>query len=412
MASAPAPDIRDWLTGRIGAGIRLGLSTCAEMLERLGHPERAFPSIHVAGTNGKGSLCAHLSAMGSRNGYLIGLFTSPHLVTVEERARVDGRPVGPEQFDRHLEEVRQASLVKPVIQPTYFEATFLASMLAFAHAGVDRAVIETGLGGRLDATRLVEANLCAITTISKDHTELLGDTLEQIAAEKAGIHREGVPLLCLHHDDAGVRDAIERIAGADMVWCHPESDDAQGVAHELACIIAERLGWTEMEADVSWAGRTNDAFDWSTGVDCRISAAHNEESLNHDLRAIEGQRHVLLLGMTQKHDLQSTLAPLANTSNFVRAVVTEAHGGRNPSVPPQELARELAELGYVEVEISPDPTMAMDRAVRLAGEFDCGVYVTGSIYLVGELLGEFVRREGLDLWSALTIHPLGARTEG
>jgi folylpolyglutamate synthase/dihydropteroate synthase len=350
--------------------------------------------------------------MGSRNGHLIGLFTSPHLVTVEERARVDGRPVGPAQFDGYLEEVRQVSLIEPVIHPTYFEATFLASMLAFAKAGVDRAVIETGLGGRLDATRLVEADICAITTISRDHTELLGDTLEEIAAEKAGIHREGVPLLCLHHDDAGVRAAIERIAAPDLVWCHPESDDAQGVAHELSCIIAERLGWAEMETDVTWAGRTHDAFAWSPGVDCRISAAHNEESLSHDLRAIDGQRHVLLLGMTQKHDLQSTLAPFANTSNFVRAVVTEVPEGRKPGVPPKELAGELARLGYVEVEISPDPAIAMDRAVRLAGEFDCGVYVTGSIYLVGELFGEFVRREGLDLWSALTIHPLGARTEG
>ena len=412
MASTPAPYIRDWLTDRIGVGVRLGLSTCAEMLERLGHPERAFPSIHVAGTNGKGSLCAHLSAMGSRNGYLIGLFTSPHLVTVEERARVDGCPVGPAQFDEYLEEVRQVSLIEPVIHPTYFEATFLASMLAFAKAGVDRAVIETGLGGRLDATRLVEADICAITTISRDHTELLGDTLEEIAAEKAGIHREGVPLLCLHHDDAGVRAAIERIAAPDLVWCHPESDDAQGVAHELSCIIAERLGWAEMETDVTWTGRTHDAFAWSPGVDCRISAAHNEESLSHDLRAIDGQRHVLLLGMTQKHDLQSTLAPFANTSNFVRAVVTEVPEGRKPGVPPKELAGELARLGYVEVEISPDPAIAMDRAVRLAGEFDCGVYVTGSIYLVGKLLGELVRREGLDLWSALTIHPLGARTEG
>ena len=265
MASTRAPDTRDWLTGRIGAGVRLGLSTCAEMLERLGHPERAFPSIHVAGTNGKGSLCAHLSSMGSRNGHLIGLFTSPHLVTVEERARIGGRPVEPEQFDRHLEEVRKAGLIEPSIHPTYFEATFLASLLAFAHAGVDRAVIETGLGGRLDATRLVEADLCAITTISRDHTEDLGDSLQQIATEKAGIHREGVPLLCLHHDDASVRASIEEVAGADVVWCHTESDDAQGVALEIASIIAERLGWTELETDVKWAGRTQDSFDWSAG---------------------------------------------------------------------------------------------------------------------------------------------------
>ena len=125
-------DIRDWLTGRIGAGVRLGLDTCYEMLDRLGNPHSDFPSVHVAGTNGKGSLCAHLSALGSRNGELIGLFTSPHLVSVEERARIDGRPVSQEEFDGLLEEVREASSIEPAIHPTYFEATFLASMLALS----------------------------------------------------------------------------------------------------------------------------------------------------------------------------------------------------------------------------------------------------------------------------------------
>jgi dihydrofolate synthase/folylpolyglutamate synthase len=284
-------------------------------------------------------------------------------------------------------------------------------LLAFAHAGVGRAVIETGLGGRLDATRLVEADLCAITTISWDHSELLGDDLGQIATEKAGIHRNGVPLLCLHHDDEEVRDAIERTAGEDVVWCHTESDDAQGVARELASTIAERLGWTELETDVEWAGRTKESFDWSAEVDCWISAAHNEESLSHDLQAMDDQRYVLLLGMTQRHDLSSTLSSFEGASNCARAVVTEIHGGRKPTASPQEITSELADLGHTEVDIIPDPLTAMDTAVRLAADLDCGVYVTGSVYLVGELLGEFVRRKGLNLWSALTIHPPSTRTE-
>ena len=142
---------------------------------------RDSPSIHVAGTNGKGSLCAHLSALGSMNGDLIGLYTSPHLVTVEERARIDGRPVSAEEFDACLEEVREAGRIEPEILPTYFETTFLASMLAFSRNNVDRAVIETGLGGRLDSTRLVEADICAITTISMDHSEVLGDTLPKLS---------------------------------------------------------------------------------------------------------------------------------------------------------------------------------------------------------------------------------------
>ena len=212
------------------------------MLERLGYPQADFPSIHVAGTNGKGSLCAHLSALGSMNGELIGLFTSPHLVTIEERARIDGRPVSPEEFDACLEEVRVAARMEPEILPTYFETTFLASMLAFSRNNVDRAVIETGLGGRLDSTRLVEADICAITTISMDHSEVLGDTLPKIATEKAGIHRPGVPLLCLDHEDNQVRAAIEGVAGEDVIWVPRAGEDAQEIARSMASVIGSRIG--------------------------------------------------------------------------------------------------------------------------------------------------------------------------
>ena len=112
MPTSDVADIRAWLESRIGAGVRLGLSTCSEMLERLGNPQGDFPSIHVAGTNGKGSLCAHLSALGSMNGELIGLYTSPHLVTVEERARIDGRPVSAAEFDSCLGGVREAGRIE------------------------------------------------------------------------------------------------------------------------------------------------------------------------------------------------------------------------------------------------------------------------------------------------------------
>ena len=115
----------------------------------------------------------------------------------------------PRSSTRALEEVREAGRIEPEILPTYFETTFLASMLAFSRNNVDRAVIETGLGGRLDSTRLVEADICAITTISMDHSEVLGDTLPKIATEKAGIHRAGGPLLCLDHEDEGGQGEIE-----------------------------------------------------------------------------------------------------------------------------------------------------------------------------------------------------------
>ena len=183
---------RDWLDERLSMGVKLGLDNCREILSRMGDPHQELPSIHVAGTNGKGSLCVKLSAASSSSGNITGLFTSPHLVTVEERIRIDGRPVSPVLFDDLLEMVRQASEERPAISPTYFETTFLVAMLAFSISGVDRAIIETGMGGRLDATRLVDADLCMLTTISMDHSEFLGSTLEEIATEKAAIHRPGI----------------------------------------------------------------------------------------------------------------------------------------------------------------------------------------------------------------------------
>jgi len=374
------------------------------MLERLGNPQSDFPSIHVAGTNGKGSLCAHLSALGSMNGEMIGLYTSPHLVTVEERARIDGRPVSAEEFDSCLEEVREAGRMEPEILPTYFETTFLASMLAFSRNNVDRAVIETGLGGRLDSTRLVEADICAITTISMDHSEVLGDTLPKIATEKAGIHRPGVPLLCLDHEDEEVTAAIEGIAGEDVLWVPRASEDAQEVARSMASVIGSRIGWKDMETDVVWPGRSLDRIKWS-GAELVLSAAHNSESLSHDLGRLGSERHVLVVGMTQKEDLSESIEPLLHSEGRVQTIVTEVHGGRSPSVPAEHLLEHLS----VDSEESPiiitEPIQAIDNASRIASEEGCIVYVTGSVYLVGQAIEEIVSREGRDLWKYLEAHP-------
>ncbi len=411
MPTAADPKIRRWLKNRIGAGVRLGLSTCEQMLERLGNPQSSFPSIHVAGTNGKGSLCANLSALGAQNGLLVGLFTSPHLILVEERVRIDGMPIEPAKLDLFLQEVREASNLEPKIHPTYFEATFLASMLAFADAGIDRAVIETGLGGRLDSTRLVEADLCVITTISLDHTEMLGNTVAQIASEKAGIHREGVPLVCLHHEDDSVRHAIESIAGHDAVWVRTDSIDAQGVSKELANELGHRLGWGELDSEIRWTGRTRDPVNW-LDVECQLSGAHNAESLAHDLRQLGGTSHVLILGMTHKEDLEATMTPLSDSSGRVHSIVTQVNGGRKPSTPPEALADGLSKLGGPQSEIVPDPFAAMDRAAEVAKKHGCGIFVTGSIYLVGAILAESARRDGSDIWTELVVHPPRSRTEG
>ena len=294
--------------------------------------------------------------------------------------------------------------MEPEILPTYFETTFLASMLVFSRNKVDRAVIETGLGGRLDSTRLVEADICAITTISMDHSEVLGDTLPKIATEKAGIHRPGVPLLCLDHEDEGVRAAIEGVAGEDVVWVPRAGEDAQEVARRMASVIGTRIGWKDMETDVVWPGRSMDRIDWS-GAELVLSAAHNSESLSHDLGRLGSERHVLVVGMTQKEDLSESIEPLLRSEGRIRTIVTEVHGGRTPSVPAETLSERLSVDSGQPPQIIKEPIEAIDTASRVASEEGCIVYVTGSVYLVGKAIEEMVSRVGGDLLQQLQAHP-------
>ena len=181
---------REWLMDRRFAGMNLGLQRIELLLQKMDNPQLDFPSIHVAGTNGKGTLCAFLSSAAANSGLKVGLFTTPHLVVIEERVRIDGEVIDSRTFDHHLSAVRAAAVeVGKELgeEPTFYECTFAIAMLAFSQAGIDRAIIETGLGGEGDATCLVDADLCVITTIGIDHTEILGNTREQIARDRKSV---------------------------------------------------------------------------------------------------------------------------------------------------------------------------------------------------------------------------------
>ena len=169
-------------------------SNTVELLDRLGHPEEAFKVIHVAGTNGKGSVCAFLEGMLRAAGYRTGLFTSPHLVRINERFQIDRQEISDERFTGAFNVVKEAidqMVAEGFHHPTYFEILFAVGMVAFREEKIECLVMETGLGGRLDATNTVAHPVCCvITSISLDHTAVLGDTVEQIAGEKAGIIKE------------------------------------------------------------------------------------------------------------------------------------------------------------------------------------------------------------------------------
>ncbi|MCX6567155.1 MAG: bifunctional folylpolyglutamate synthase/dihydrofolate synthase [Candidatus Aminicenantes bacterium] len=182
-------------------GIKLGLGNMRILLDTLGDPHLAFSTIHVAGTNGKGSVCAMLAEILSRAGLRVGLYTSPHLVRLEERIRVDGRLIPERDLRRHIgtlkskiEKLRTAKTLEA--SPTFFEVLTAAAMLHFCEKHVDCAVLEVGMGGRFDATNVVIPLVSVITTVSKDHMEYLGNSLAKIAFEKAGIIKPGIPVVC------------------------------------------------------------------------------------------------------------------------------------------------------------------------------------------------------------------------
>lgn len=175
-----------------GAAYKEGLSTTIALDNHLGNPHRKFRTIHVAGTNGKGSTSHTLAAILQESGYKVGLYTSPHLIDFRERMRVNGTPASKEYVTDFVE--RHRAFFEP-LQPSFFELTTAMAFNYFAEQNVDVAIIEVGLGGRLDCTNIITPELCIITNISPDHTQFLGNTLQEIASEKAGIIKNGIPVV-------------------------------------------------------------------------------------------------------------------------------------------------------------------------------------------------------------------------
>jgi len=424
--------------------MNLDLETSATALARLFLPQHEFPSMHVAGSNGKGTLCAILSNAFTLSGVRCGLFTSPHLCRVEERIRVDGVPISSEDLDSALSAVRIVCESEPVLSPTYYEATFLAAMVHFSSACVQRAVIETGLGGRYDATRLVEADCCILTQISLEHTDLLGETLGEIAGEKAAIARPGRPLISLWAYDHEAREAIDSAVSSPELGCWWRPDRAMRIRfdeadepHRPLPDIEEFDGWTTMHEDAAdlatvalemlgmvwtvaphvqralsvtrWPGR----MQWLTTEEgCRVllDSAHNPSGISRALREIkvlaEKQQgtlpNVLLLGCTSQIDLPAFIHPVVEylvDAGVGSVVITQPQGGRMPGLGVEELASALGEqLPDVVLHLEADPASAFEAACLLVEE-EQSLLCIGSLYLAGNIL----RHLGLDDDEALTI---------
>ena len=395
-------DILDYLYALKNRGSKYGIERMCLLLEALGHPERMFPVIHVAGTNGKGSVCAMLEAVYRDNGYKVGLFSSPHLVHLGERAQVDRQILSEAEIVRYTEQLSsiagELGRRDPDLHPAFFEFITSMAFLRFAELPVDIACIETGLGGRLDATNVVDPELSIITTISLDHCDLLGDTLAAIAGEKAGIIKKGKPVLMgklpLEADAVVRRVAKERGCKLYAITDRfpdetglPQTNLAGGfqrwnaaIATYAIEILADRFPVRSTQAleQVEWAGR------WQTleldGRKLILDATHNPEGvavLKQNLSSLSEQP-IIIAGTLGEDRAQSLMEVVAQYARELYLVTP-----KQDRATPTSFLKSCLDRDAVETDLSALFPKAGCCAVGEPGD---SIVVTGSIYLVGEVM--------------------------
>jgi dihydrofolate synthase/folylpolyglutamate synthase len=407
------------------------------LLRRWGNPHDQFKSVHIAGTKGKGSTCAMTAAMLRACGHKVGLYTSPHLVDIRERIQINGEMIS------HADLARLVRQVEPIVArirplPTFFDVFTAIAFKYFAEQKVDIAVVETGLGGRLDSTNVIKPEVTAITSISKDHMQQLGNTLAKIAEEKAGIFKQGVPAVSVIQDPE-VEAVLQRVAqkvGAQfdtagktiefsyrfessrMLGPHnriclttptskfehlavPLIGEHQAINCGLALSIMDRLkgrGFAINDAQAmlglaktSLPGRMEML---SSSPRVIADGAHNAASLDAMMRAI-GQHvpydsMVVIFGCCADKDVPGMLERI--TSGADKVIFTKVDSVRTAN--PEELAARYVELYGKMAQVAPTLKEAMEIAVRAVTKEDL-ICITGSFYLVGEAKKFFAAKPSL-----------------
>lgn len=422
-----------YMQNAAATGIKPGLERITALLARLGHPEKSLRAVHVGGTNGKGSVCAYLTAVFTAAGYKTGTFTSPHLHSYTERFRINGQPVAPARLARLIWAVAPAleALRREGIVPTEFEIHTAIAFLFFAQEAVDLAVVEVGLGGRFDATNVILPEVTIITNVTVDHTDYLGETIAQIAWEKAGLVKPAVPVVTGAKGEAlevitaecRAKRAPLFVLGRDF-WPVVKTNDFSGQLLDVcgwwgadkglkiqlagrhqqenaACAVAAaRLlaarGWNIGETAIReglaatiWPGRLELVREKPAVI---LDGAHNAAGAAALRQALteyfSGRRIILVIGMLadkERAAAVATLCPLAAAVVVTRPPGARAANWREVAT----LARRHVPVVYAVEEV---PT-AVTQALRLAGPEDV-VVITGSLYLIGAAREIFVTGAG------------------
>ncbi len=419
----------DFLFGLQKFGMVFGLTQIIRILQAIGNPHEEVETIHIGGTNGKGSTAAMIASILQKEGYRVGLYTSPHLVRFTERIKVDGKEIEEEEVADLTGWMRERVVVSGITDPfTFFDFTTAIAFLYFSRRKVDLAVLEAGLGGRLDSTNVVDPLLSIITNVTRDHEEILGNTLLKIAGEKAGIIKQGKPLVTAATQPRVVqflsRTCREKEAplyrvGRDFRYepIGERNFHYEGIRRKLWSLhlglsgphqfvnAATALGATEVledlgypvstEAmvkglrDVQWPGRLEMV---SSSPRVLLDGAHNPAGALALRESLEKEfpfdRLILLVGIMKDKDIRSilqTLAPLAD-----RILLTRPHTERASS--PALLLDVLGDRRK-KAEVVEDFAEAIEKGLSMTRQEDL-LCITGSLYTVGEARDYLVSRRG------------------
>ena len=391
------------LAARRRFGMRPGLDAIRGICAALGDPQKRIRAIHVAGTNGKGAVCAIVDACLRAQGLNVGRYTSPHLVRLNERFFLGGKPISDEMLESASSRVAAAikqsdnQTIPNLADLTFFEALTAVAFLVYAEAKCDYDVLETGLGGRLDATNICAPEICVITKIGLDHCDWLGDTVEKIAAEKAGIIKKGVPIVLGKNDPEVIAVVKTRASevGAPFFYAPDMADESEipdGFSLEgafnrenavtaLAALKVLKKGSRDGLSNVVWPGRFQRVGRFI------IDGAHNPPAARALAAALSkyapfaGSVPTLIAGFCGDKDVDETLrilAPLVGKGIAVRT--------NNPrSLAPEELARKMEAAGIP--AISCDSIhLALEKLGSVPSDEVVDVLICGSLFLAGEAL--------------------------
>lgn len=407
-------DTLDWLNGLQVHGIVLGLENITELLRRMGNPEKRFRSVHVAGSDGKGSVCACTASILRSSGFCTGLYTSPHLEEFNERISVDGEDITDDELASVVEKIRSEVewMASHGMMCTFFEVTTALAFQYFADRDVDYAVVEVGMGGRFDATNVLVPKACAIGNISLEHTAFLGDTIEKIAFEKAGIIKSEVPCVTKNPEPAfTVIDNVAEDADAPLTRVIPEDIEVlrngregveftykeeeyyvsipgrhqasnASVAIETVSKLPEygrciRCNIRKGLSSVKWPCRMEHLRELPIIMDVTHTSA-GAKDLASDISEIYG-KVVLVFGVLEDKDIEHICEYLAHVA--LRVYVTRPESSRATD---SAKVFEAMSRYHDDVIRTENVFEAMDKAVRELNKGET-ILVTGSFYMAGDV---------------------------